>query len=272
MKRWKAKNWLEGEIEQMESLYGNERSYAIEFIREHLQSDEYHEDLTDEQVQQVLNRIKQYQSGKGNTMDSKKNGKKNDATTETATDSKTVRISRKDAVSLLGAMGFHAAHKASNSVLTLRLRKLEKYLETFEGTLTGDQDEIKDKVLKVGKDGFDVVGEEPKGAKAKDDQPNGPKANKGVKGKGNKPTGGKKKASGEAKSKKRIDCITDVLKKLPKTGRTLNDIAKAANEDYIKAGGDDNVKQTLHHLQVILPAVVNLGFATMNDDKLVPSA
>jgi hypothetical protein len=83
-----------------------------------------------------------------------------------------LKIARKDAVKLLEAMGFKTAHKASNDLLRIRLGKLKTYLESYEGTLTGDMDEVKDKVLKAGTDGVVVTGEEPKGAADKTENPN----------------------------------------------------------------------------------------------------
>ena len=110
-------------------------------------------------------------------------------------DGKLLKIDRKDAVSLVGALGFHAAHKASNQVLALRLKKLSQYLETFEGTFTGDQAELKDKVLKAGWEGFEIVGAQPTRA----EKASGNGKDKPAKGKGSKagkPVGQGKKTPG----------------------------------------------------------------------------
>ena len=117
-------------------------------------------------------------------------------------DGKLLKIDRKDAVSLVGALGFHAAHKASNQVLALRLKKLSQYLEDFEGTFTGDQAELKDKVLKAGWEGFEIVGAQPtRAGKASGNGKDKPAEGKGSKA--GKPVGqGKKtparKASGDS--------------------------------------------------------------------------
>ena len=106
---------------------------------------------------------------------------------------KLLKIDRKDAVSLVGALGFHAAHKASNQVLALRLKKLSQYLETFKGTFTGDQAELKDKVLKAGWEGFEIVGTQPTRAGKASGQGNKkgkPAEEKGAKD--NKPMSGEK--------------------------------------------------------------------------------
>jgi hypothetical protein len=179
-------------------------------------------------------------------------------------------VPRKDAVHLLTALGFHAAHKASNAVLTLRFKKLPQLLEGFEGTLSGESRSLADAVVAAGPDGFEIVGAEPHGVE-KAGEVQAPKVGKA--GKKDKPAK-QQKASGEktkTKSKKRIDCLTDALKKLPKAGHTLENIAKIANDEYVKSGGEDNLKQTLHHLQVVLPVAVNLGYVSVNDGKLIPS-
>ncbi len=75
----------------------------------------------------------------------------------------------------------------------------------------------------------------------------------------------------EKGGKKRVDCVCDVLKKLPSTGSTFEDVAQRADRMYKEAGGDSNIRQTRHLLQVILPVVLNLGFATVKEDKLIPA-
>lgn len=183
-------------------------------------------------------------------------------TTETTeTTEKVLKIGRDAAAKLLRTMGFKETQKYSNEILTRRLNKMKEYVTNYDGTLDGDTQELTDKVI-AAKDHIKVTGDEPKGAKKDSSE--------------KKPTDGKKpaKKSGESKkTKKRIDCICDVIKSLPKSGLTVDEASERANKDYIKAGGDDNLKQTVHHLRVILPAVLGLGCATMNDDgKLMPAS
>lgn len=224
----------------MESLYGNTRSEALEFIEGQLKSDEYHEDLSDTQVSQVLREIQTVnndQTGKEKTMSSKKTKRieagrkaaegKKAPTAESKAESKAekaqekedkaLKIARKDAVKLLEALGFKTAHKASNDLLRIRLGKLQTYLDNYEGTLTGDLDETKDKVLKAGTDGVVITGEEPKGAdKAeKKDKP----AGKGVKASGK---GGEKKSSGPRK----VGVIATIIECLQQKHTSKEDILK----------------------------------------------
>jgi len=54
VKKFNAKRWLEGEIQDQMDLYGNTREYAIEFVKELLETDEYRDELTDQQVRVVF--------------------------------------------------------------------------------------------------------------------------------------------------------------------------------------------------------------------------
>lgn len=99
-------------------------------------------------------------------------------------DGKLLKVARKDAAALLGAIGFKETRKYDNALLTKRLGKLKTYMESYEGTLDGDSQELVDKIIEAGPDGITVTGEEPKGVK-KDAK----------EGKGTKPAGKGKKAS-----------------------------------------------------------------------------
>ena len=52
--KWLEGEWLEGEIFSMMDLYENSREYAIEFIKDGLETDEYRDELSDDQVMAVL--------------------------------------------------------------------------------------------------------------------------------------------------------------------------------------------------------------------------
>lgn len=173
-------------------------------------------------------------------------------------ESKALKINRKDAVNLLRTLGFKETSKYDNALLATRLGKLPKYMESWEGTLDGESQELVDKILAAIKSGIEmaVTGEEPKDAKK----------TAGANGRA-----GKKKASSAKKSKKRIDCLCDALKGLPKSGKTAEEIAKAADAEYVKAGGESNVNQTVHHLAVILPVVRIFGHVTVDGDKIKPA-
>lgn len=161
---------------------------------------------------------------------------------------KSITVDRKDATAILGLMGFKDVNKYSNSLLTIRLGKLNKYMENFEGTMDGETKEKVDAILAAG--AIKVEGEEPKKAKA-------PKSKDG-----------KKAPKKPAKTKKRVDTICDALNKLPKSGRTVQEIAEISDKDYVSGGGESNVKQTVHHINVLLPALVNLKIVTVDGDKV----
>lgn len=81
----------------------------------------------------------------------------------------------------------------------------------------------------------------------------------------------KQKSKKKTKAKKkRIDYICDEVKNLSKEGASLEGIAKRANQKYVKNGGDDNKKQTHHHLRVVLPVLINFELVTEKDGKFYP--
>ncbi len=88
---------------------------------------------------------------------------------ESESESKTLKVARKDAVSLLKTFGFKETHKYTNDLLVKRLNKMEQYKESFDGTLDGDTEELVAKVIKA-QGNITVVGEEPKGTKKADDK------------------------------------------------------------------------------------------------------
>lgn len=192
---------------------------------------------------------------------------------ETATgSSKTeLKVSRKDALNILTGLGFMKTVQYDNETLAERLTKLPTYMVNNENTLTGDVEEHIDKIIKALTIGtkIAVTGPEPKNAvhatKAEKD------ARKEVKEKAKKE---KKEGTPKAKKgKKRIDSICDQIRSLPRGGLTLGQVAEAANKDFMANGGEDNVKQTLHHLNVVLPVILHFKAATMSEDeKLMPPA
>lgn len=201
---------------------------------------------------------------------SKKVSKTQDAEVEDKNSGKatTMKVSRKDAQNILKALGFNNTHKYANSLLLKRMDNLATYVKGYDGTLSGDLQEFADQVIAAGAGNIEVTGAEPTGAVA------------GVKKSSSKKTSGKKdtakksssKKPSSKKGKKRLDCLCDALRKLPKSGKTLEDVAANANDDYIKAGGDDNAKQSLHHLMVILPALVAFDIVKVEDGKVFPGA
>lgn len=70
---------------------------------------------------------------------------------------------------------------------------------------------------------------------------------------------------------RRIDCINDVLSALPVGGLSFDEIGEKANTEYVSVGGEDNVKQTLHYLSVVLPTVLAFaGVEQVGKDRLRP--
>ena len=94
-------------------------------------------------------------------------------------------------------------------------------------------------------------------------------AAEGKKGKGKEKA--EKKAKKEKKVKRpRMNCICDVIKKLPKKGWDMDDFVKKADEHSQKNGNEANEKQTKHALRVILPVLTEFGIVELNGDKLIP--
>jgi len=135
----------------------------------------------------------------------------------------------------------------------MRLRKIGQYMEAFEGKLSGDDQKLVDTIIAAG-DNISVDVSDPAFAEPKN--PDGKK------------TDTKKKSA--KKTAKRIDCVCAMLKKLPDKGASIEQVAKLANQMYVKGGGDDNVKQTIHHLRVVMPTLQNFDIIKVEDGKLFP--
>jgi len=176
---------------------------------------------------------------------------------KTASTTKTLGVPRRDGISLMKTFGFTAPHKLTNDKLLMRLGKTSQYMEAFGGTLTGKDADLVEAIIAAG-DNISIVGEGPAAAKSK--------GAKGAKGKA-APKAAKVKATPKTK---RIDCVCAMLKKLPVKGASIEQVAKLANSMYIKAGGDDNEKQTLHHLRVVLPTLKSFGIVAVEKGKLFP--
>jgi hypothetical protein len=82
----------------------------------------------------------------------------------------------------------------------------------------------------------------------------------------------KKGSKATKKSASKTVCICLALSSVPKKGKTVDEIAAIADEKYVKAGGDSNIKQTTHHTKVLLPAAVEWGIVSMEGKTILPGA
>ena len=78
-----------------------------------------------------------------------------------------------------------------------------------------------------------------------------------------------KKVVKKEKSKTRTDSLCDSIKNLKKK-TTLDEFAKVLNDDYVKAGGKDNLKQSKHIFNVMSPVLVSFGVITVDGDRISP--
>jgi hypothetical protein len=53
-----------------------------------------------------------------------------------------------------------------------------------------------------------------------------------------------------------------------KTFTEITEVAEATNAAYVKSGGADNMKQTVHLIKVLLPAAVEWGVVERDGDKV----
>lgn len=60
--------------------------------------------------------------------------------------------------------------------------------------------------------------------------------------------------------------IYKALKEISPKGKTITELAEIANSAFVKAGGDDNAKQTLHHIKVLMPAAIAWGVVSVKGD------
>lgn len=72
------------------------------------------------------------------------------------------------------------------------------------------------------------------------------------------------------RSKTRTGSFIDVINALKKA-RTMEQLAEDINNDYIKAGGKDNLKQTTHLIGVMMPCAVGFGKVVVEGDKVKPA-
>ena len=109
--------------------------------------------------------------------------------------------------------------------------------------------------------------EEPKEEEAKEEAP-APEVKKEKK----KTTPKKEKPPKAKKETKahRVNFISEIISNIPKKGISIKDLSAAANEAFVKAGGQDNPKQTLHQTRVLLPAAMIWEIVEMKDGLVVP--
>jgi len=177
---------------------------------------------------------------------------------------KKITVNRKEAIELLTDLGFKDIRKADNATMERRLGKMKLYLDSFEGTLNGEMEKLSKKCIKAGKDNITVQGTEPK------DKAKAGKSKAGKSKAGKSKTGKSKAKAKKTPSKKRVNFICEILKNLPKSGKSREQIAEQANKAYVKAEGSDNEKQTMHHLLVVLPVAIDFGVVTMKDGNVIP--
>ena len=85
----------------------------------------------------------------------------------------------------------------------------------------------------------------------------------------------KEKAQKAPKEKKarvtRVSHICAAISSVPKKGLTVKELAEKADASLGKAGGKANLKQTIHHTQVLVPAAIAWGIVKMEDGRVVPA-
>lgn len=185
-------------------------------------------------------------------------------------------------LSILEKMGKEVSKKISET------RAKAKLVRAIEKEGLPDDIELTDKELKCLDDlGYDVdfddeEEEEPEEDEDEDEEEDDDeddeeeeeekpsKKKKSSKKSDKKKKGKKKPEPKKVKGKKRIECICDALKKLSKKGKTAEDIAEVANKDFVKEGGNDNVKQTAHTIRVILPTLINFELVSVKKGKIFP--
>lgn len=155
-------------------------------------------------------------------------------------DDKTLKISRKDAVSMLRAIGFKTPEHCDNETTARRLGKLQRYMESYEGTLDGDTQELVDKIIKAGSDGISVMvmGDEPKKAHKEGDRND--KATKPAdKGKKKASEAGKKSGKKDGIRRKGGGELSVILARLEKGPATKEQLVKAVTDSA--EGKDESV-------------------------------
>jgi hypothetical protein len=80
-----------------------------------------------------------------------------------------------------------------------------------------------------------------------------------------------KKAEKKKVTVTRSACICKVMNSVPAKGKTIDELALLADTAYTKAGGTSNVKQTVHHIKVLIPAAVEWGIITVDGNKILPA-
>lgn len=203
-----------------------------------------------------------------------------------------VKLKRKSIVRLFEALGFKTASKWDNA----RLKKMVAKLPELEIDNAKLEDKLQNRLKSLldmveAKDAYEITSEDEtvpqetaeetktetaeetkEEAAADDDDEDDVPAEKTEKkekaAKAEKPKKEKAPKAAKPQSKKRIDCICEAIKAIPKSGLTLNEVAEKANAEFIQNGGEDNVTQTLHHLRVICPVLATFKVVEKKEDKL----
>jgi len=175
-----------------------------------------------------------------------------------------MKVEKSKAVALFVAMGFKTAGKWDAEKLTEKINLIEdapeKPLE--DEALDGLLDEI------LGAAGDIVVVDD----EAEGDEEEEPEADD----EDEKPKKGKKDKKAKATKKpvkknlNRIHAVTDILRKLKKSGATAEDIIKAADDAYVADGGNSNLKEAGYSTHRVIQVMERLGMVSVEDGKVRP--
>jgi hypothetical protein len=176
---------------------------------------------------------------------------------------------RKELVEVFEALGFKMASKWSNDRLLAKVAKLADVDEDSESVagMSKGQRKLLTSLIEAAKAG-DAIEIKTAGEPTKEEVAEQPKkfakaAKKSVKNKGEKPA----KKQPKQKAPSRMSAACDAIKKLRRR-TTIDDVAKMANDIVVSGGGKNNVKQTKHLIQVILPTLVAFDLVTETDEGI----
>ena len=174
---------------------------------------------------------------------------------------KVLKVEKAKAVSLFMALGFKTAGKWDAKKLQEKINIIEEApAEPLEDKVL---DELLDEIL--GSDVVKIIDDEDED---EDDEPkkDEPKKEKKV---------AKKAAKVEKKAKKenrltRIQSTIDVLKKLKKSGLTMEEVFDASDEAIVRSGGDSNKKEAAYSARLAIQAIERWGEIAVSDGKVRP--
>ena len=184
-------------------------------------------------------------------------------------------MTRKSIIELLGEIDVNASKWSPTKIKKYLLDDSDKgFLDVWDALKEADELDLEDDVIAQ----LDKLAEEiDDGAKITITVEEKGKAHAGE-GKGKaapKAKGeGKGKAAPKAKAtpkKKRMTCLCEALQKLPKKGKTFDEVATVANDAFAQAGGKDNHAQTLHTLKVVLPIVKHFEIVSVKKGHIFPA-